>query len=263
MPISGTGNIESNFCYTEVKRTEPNKCASPGAWEQLEIKNMIYITSIASCNYLWEINDPDAGDTSFVEVTSGKVSTIKVDETIYDLLVRPGNKLTFYSLGEDEIHNEYKISIIQTLTFDRGVNFAADSCLFQSTTLARGFIKGKLGSNFAVYDVHVITVPALFQTAGTVEQVFNEHTVQFWTNNVVRGAFKNFIYFRQGQFRLRRNSTISDCIDFMDINHRSQNLLNTLKKTFPDVHHVSVNFTSLANASFVTESIGNYFPTMR
>ena len=45
-----------------------------------------------------EINDPDAGDTSFVEVTSGKVSTIKVDETIYDLLVRPGNKLTFYSL---------------------------------------------------------------------------------------------------------------------------------------------------------------------
>ena len=111
-----------------------------------------------------------------------------------------------------------------------------------------------------MYDVHVITVPALFQTAGTVEQVFNEHTVQFWTNNVVRGAFKNFIYFRQGQFRLRRNSTISDCIDFMDINHRSQNLLNTLEKTFPDVHHVSVNFTSLANASFVTESVGNYFP---
>ena len=61
-----------------------------------------------------EINDPVTGDSSFVEVTSGKVSTIKVEETIYDLLVRPGNKLIFYSLDEDEIHNEYEISIIQT-----------------------------------------------------------------------------------------------------------------------------------------------------
>ena len=108
--------------------------------------------------------------------------------------------------------------------------------------------------------MHVITVPALFETAGSVEQVFNEHTVQFWTNNVVRDALENFIYFRQGQFRLRRDSTTSDCIDFVDINHRSQNLLNALEKTFSDVHQVSVNFTSLANVSFATESIGNYFP---
>ena len=230
------------------------------AWELVPSKELIFITSIASCQYLWEINDPDSDANSMIEVKNGKISLLPVEEALYDILVRPGNIITFYSLNEEGIHNQYTISLVQTLLFNEPVYFPANAGLAQITNTAKGFIKERIAGGFVTYSVHVVSVPVVFESGANIVQTYNKHEIVLWTSMIsYKSNGNNPIYGRIGQFRVEREGVESTCVHYSDIEKDGKKLFYDLQKTFPDIDNVAINITNVSKLDFSAQSVTKYF----